>query len=92
MWPLKNWQFNKPQNLGGGILSEIERRSYLPEWLQHEFFYYFFNIYEDQNLEPNGHDWFKRSFWPNDFIGNYEEDYYKEALEKRIKTSSPTSP
>ncbi len=91
--------FDKQPILSADAFTEIERRCYAPNWLQHEFFHYLYNIFpsfenEPNGLEPNGHDWQKpRSVypWPSDFNGIYESDYYQESMHKRIKrvTSKP---
>ncbi|RME05412.1 MAG: hypothetical protein D6816_08940 [Bacteroidetes bacterium] len=83
------WLLRKPPHMGHGPTSDVERRAYLPQWLQHEFFHHLFSRYPELNLEPNGHDWFNRSFWPADFKGEFESDYYQEALHKRLKKANP---
>jgi hypothetical protein len=81
------WIVRKPAHLGAGIYSDIERRIYLPQWLQHEFFHHLYRIYPELNLEVNGHDWFDQSFWPSDFDGQFETDYYAESLHKRLQVN-----
>ena len=81
------WMVRKPAHLGNGNYNDIERRIYLPQWLQHEFYHHLYNLYPEYSLEVNGHDWFDRSFWPSDFVGYFETDYYSETLHKRIKLS-----
>jgi len=75
----------KPAHLGVGIYSDIERRIYLPQWMQHEFFHHLYRIYPEYNFEVSGHDWFNRNFWPDDFVGQYEADFYAETLHKRLQ-------
>ena len=82
-----SWLVRKPYHLGEGAYSDIERRAYLPQWYQHEFYHHLYRIYPEFALEVNGHDWFNRSFWPNDFVGLYEPDYYAETLYKRLQTA-----
>ncbi|HHP7242650.1 MAG TPA: T9SS type A sorting domain-containing protein [Cyclobacteriaceae bacterium] len=82
-----SWLLRKPYHLGEGDYSEIERRAYLPQWYQHEFYHHLYRIYPEYSLEVNGHDWFNRNFWPSDFEGNYEPDYYAETLYKRLQVA-----
>lgn len=79
------WLTRKPPHLGKGPYSSLERRSYLPQWLQHEFFHHLFRTYPEFGLEARSHQWFDRSTWPTDFVGSLEPDYYDEALQKRLK-------
>lgn len=79
------WIVRKPAHLGEGLYSDIERRIYLPQWLQHEFFHHLYRIYPELALEVNGHDWFDPGFWPSDFEGQFETDYYAETLHKRLQ-------
>ncbi len=79
------WVTRKPAHLGKGIYTDIERRIYLPQWLQHEFFHHLYRIYPELKLEVNGHDWFDRKFWASDFVGQFETDYYTETLHKRLQ-------
>jgi len=81
------WLVRKPAHLGSGLYNDIERRIYLPQWLQHEFFHHLYRIYPEFSLEVNGHDWFNQSFWPNDFNGQFEADFYAESLHKRLQTA-----
>jgi hypothetical protein len=81
------WLVRKPAHLGNGIYNDIERRIYLPQWLQHEFYHHLYRIYPEFSLEVNGHDWFNQSFWPNDFNGQFEADFYAESLHKRLQTA-----
>ncbi|MFT6337421.1 MAG: hypothetical protein ACJATI_004184 [Halioglobus sp.] len=80
------WIVRKPAHLGSGVYSDIERRIYLPQWFQHEFFHHLYRIYPEYELEVNGHDWFDPSFWPSDFEGRFETDFYSESLHKRLQT------
>ncbi len=79
------WIVRKPAHLGVGNYSDIERRIYQPQWLQHEFFHHLYRIYPELALEVNGHDWFDLNFWPSDFEGQFETDYYSETLHKRLQ-------
>ncbi|MGB0864636.1 MAG: hypothetical protein ACPGXZ_17075, partial [Saprospiraceae bacterium] len=93
------WLLRVPPHMGKGEISDIERRAYLPQWLQHEFFHHLYNIYPELLLEQkykNGkvvkdsHKWFDRSKWPSNFTGSHEADYYQESLHKRFKTATPS--
>ena len=79
------WLVRKPAHLGKGKYSDIERRVYLPQWLQHEFYHHLYRAYPELRLEVNGHDWFNRNFWASDFDGQFEADYYAETLHKRLQ-------
>jgi len=79
------WLVRKPPHLGHGPYSEEERRAYLPQWLQHEFFHHLLACYPQFGLEAKGHQWFDRSSWPSDFQGRFEADYFHEALYKRLQ-------
>ncbi|MBK8644889.1 MAG: hypothetical protein IPN15_22545 [Saprospiraceae bacterium] len=79
------WVMRKPAHLGKGNYTDIERRVYLPQWLQHEFFHHLYRIYPELKLEVKGHDWFDRSFWPSNFVGQFETDYYSETLHKKLQ-------
>ena len=81
------WLVRKPAHLGSGVYNDIERRIYLPQWLQHEFYHHLYRIYPEFSLEVNGHDWFNLAFWPNDFNGQFEADFYAESLHKRLQTA-----
>lgn len=83
------WLVRKPPHLGEGPMSDIERRVYLPQWLQHEFFHHLFSTWPDFGLEASSHQWFDRSTWPDDFNGEWEPDYYAEALQKRLRSAEP---
>lgn len=83
------WLLRKPPHLGHGDMHLLERRAYLPQWLQHEFFHHLYRIYPEFRLESaNGHDWFNRRTWPADFVGELEPDYYCESLHKRLLQAS----
>jgi hypothetical protein len=84
------WLLRKPSPyVGRTAYSEAERRAYLPQWMQHEFFHYLFRIYPEFQLERSDHQWFDRSKWLADFEGRIEQDYYAEALHKRLQHASP---
>lgn len=36
-----SWFIQKPKHLGTGLYSEVERRTYLPQWFQHEYMHHF---------------------------------------------------
>lgn len=82
------WLTRKPPHLGKGRYTDIERRAYLPQWLQHEFMHHIFRIYPEFGLEAKDHQWFDRRSWPADFIGFIEPDYYAEAIRKRIQVQA----
>jgi len=79
------WLVRKPPHLGRGPYSEWERRAYLPQWLQHEFFHHLFACYPEFELEAKDHQWFNHETWPKDFEGRFEADYFYEALHKRLQ-------
>jgi hypothetical protein len=83
------WLLRVPSQLGSGPYTEAERRAYLPQWFQHEFFHHLFRTYPELKLEETGHQWFDRSAWPNDFEGRLEADYYTEAVHKRLQSATP---
>lgn len=84
------WVLRIPPHLGSGDWSNIERRTYFPQWLMHELFHFLFALYPEFELEVESHQWFDRTTWPGDFSGRYEADYYVEALHKRLWDASPT--
>ncbi len=84
------WFTRKPEHLGSGDYSEAERRAYQPQWFQHEFMHHLFRTWPELGLEDEGHQWFDRSTWPDDFEGVYESDYYTEAVDKRLLDVSPS--
>lgn len=84
------WFLRKPEHLGAGPYSDVERRAYQPQWFQHEFMHHLFRTWPEFELEVTGHQWFDRSTWPQDFEGIYEADYYAEAIDKRFAAASPT--
>lgn len=83
------WLVRKPPHLGSGAYSEVERRAYLPQWLQHEFFHHLFRTYPELGLEATPHQWFDLGTWPPDFVGQYEADYFHESLVKRLQLADP---
>ncbi len=84
------WFTRKPSHLGNGSYSEVERRIYQPQWFQHEYMHHLFRTWPELGLEEEGHQWFDRSTWPSDFVGNIEPDYYAEAIKKRFFDVTPT--
>ncbi len=84
------WFTRKPEHLGSGPYSEVELMMYQPNWLQHEFMHHLFRTWPEFGLENAGHQWFDRTTWPADFVGNNEPDYYHEALTKRILGATPS--
>ncbi|MGB0372145.1 MAG: hypothetical protein ACPGN3_12495 [Opitutales bacterium] len=80
----------KAEHMGVGEYSEIERRAYQPQWFQHEFMHHLYRIYPEFELEKEGHQWFDRKKWPEDFEGIYEPDYYAESLFKRLLSAQPS--
>ena len=81
-----DWIIKKRAPLQGvGSRTEVERRIYLPEWFQHEFFHHLYSSYSELKLEgKDNHEWFNRNYWQKDFVGKIEEDYYSESLRKRF--------
>ncbi len=78
------WPIRKPDSQGGGDRIAVERRLYMPNWLSHEFYHHLFARAPQFGLEQTSHSWFTRSTWPADFVGQWEPDYYAEALHKRF--------
>jgi hypothetical protein len=78
------WIVRKPAHMGSGLYTSLERRAYMPQWFQHEFFHHLFREFSEFGLEAKPHQWFDRNTWPVDFQGVFEPDYYAEALHKRI--------
>ncbi|MCA8948449.1 MAG: hypothetical protein KDE27_03045 [Planctomycetes bacterium] len=83
------WLVRKPPHLGSGVYSSVERRAYLPQWLQHELFHHLFRTWPQFGLENTPHQWFNPALWPADFVGRYETDYFHEAVYKRLQGASP---
>jgi hypothetical protein len=84
------WLLRKPSPyVGRTPYTEAERRAYLPQWFQHEFFHHLFREYPEFQLEAKDHQWFDRKTWPADFEGLMEPDYYIEALHKRLQIATP---
>ena len=80
------WVLRKPKQLGRGMYTSEERRAYLPQWFQHEFFHHLYRSWPEFHLEgPKLHDWFDRAAWPRDFEGVMESDYFAESLHKRLQ-------
>lgn len=77
----------KPENVA---FTEVEIRAGAPQFYQHEFFHFFYNLFPELHLEDQLHYWTKRNKklnlfpWPSDFDGSYEVDYYQESLHKRM--------
>lgn len=84
------WFTRKVEHLGAGPYTEVELRAYQPQWFQHEFMHHIFRTWPEFGLEETGHQWFDRSTWPEDFEGQYEPDYYIEAIDKRLLAASPS--
>lgn len=84
------WFVRKPEHLGSGPYSDVERRVYQPQWFQHEFMHHLFRTWPEFGLESSSHQWFDRSTWPKDFEGRWEPDYYAEAITKRLLGASPS--
>ncbi|MDP5135738.1 DUF5011 domain-containing protein [Rheinheimera baltica] len=84
------WFTRKPEHLGSGIYLQVERRSYQPQWFQHEFMHHLYQTWPEFQLEASDHQWFDRSMWPDDFVGKWEPDYFAESIEKRLLNASPT--
>jgi len=83
------WLVRVPPHLGRGELTEAERRAFLPNWLQHEFFHHLYRTYPGLKLESTSHQWFDRILWPSDFDGLLEPDYYAESVSKRLRAATP---
>ena len=86
------WLTRKPPHIGFGPYTDVERRAYLPQWLQHEFMHHLFRTYPELGLEDKSHQWFDRKTWPADFEGRFEADYYAEAMHKRLRTQRAEPP
>ena len=86
------WLTRKPPHIGFGPYTDIERRAYLPQWLQHEFMHHLFRTYPEFRLEDTGHQWFDRTSWPADFEGRFEPDYFAEAMHERLRTPQAQPP
>lgn len=84
------WFVRKPVHLGNGEWTPVERRVYFPQWFQHEFMHHIYRTWPEYQLEVNGHDWFDRTFWPADFEGRWEPDFYWESIEKRLTDADPS--
>ncbi len=84
------WFTRKPEHLGQGDYSDVERRVYQPQWFQHEFMHHFYRTWPEFALEVSSHQWFDRATWPDDFEGTYEPDYYAESIAKRLMDAEPS--
>jgi hypothetical protein len=84
------WFLRKPEHLGSGDYTDVERRAYQPQWFQHELMHHLFRTWPEFGLEVVSHQWFDRSTWPGDFVGSIEPDYYAEAIERRLLDATPT--
>ena len=84
------WFTRKPEHLGEGDYSDVERRVYQPQWFQHEFMHHLYRAWPEFELEVTGHQWFDRSTWPDDFEGAHEPDYYAESIAKRLMDADPS--
>jgi len=80
------WTGENTDNLLGNFryFTEVETRLWWASLQQHELYHYLFSLYPEFHLEDEGHQWFDRSKWPEDFVGLYEKDYFHEALFKRL--------
>lgn len=87
------WLLRHPPHHAQGPLHDVERRAYMPQWLQHEFFHHLFRTWPEYELEATSHQWFDYpDSWPADFVGSpytIEPDYYAEALRKRLRGADP---
>ena len=87
-----DWIIKKraPQQ-GSGSRTEVERRMYLPEWVQHEFFHHLMSSWKQELGLPNtDKEWADNRTWPADFTGILEEDFFSEALNKRLYKATPS--
>jgi hypothetical protein len=84
------WFVRKVAHLGSGPYSEIEVMAYQPQWFQHEFMHHLFRSWPEFGLEDQGHQWFNRSTWPDDFEGEWEPDFYYESIVKRFLNATPS--
>ncbi len=84
------WFLRKPEHLGKGPYTDVERRLYQPQWFQHELMHHLYEKWSDFGLEETDHSWFDRANWPSDFKGEYEADYYFESIKKRLLNASPS--
>lgn len=84
------WFVRKPEHLGQGDYLAAEVRLYQPQWFQHEFMHHVFRTWPELGLEDEAHQWFDRATWPDDFEGQYESDYYIEAIDKRLLDVQPS--
>ena len=82
------WLVRRPPHMGKGAMTPIEIQTYMPMWLQHEFFHHVFGRYPELGLERTGHQWHQKANWPADFVGIFEPDYFYEAAHKRLMTGA----
>lgn len=54
------WFLRKPEHLGQGAYSDVERRVYQPQWFQHEFMHHVYRTWPEYELEVVPHQWFDR--------------------------------
>lgn len=86
-----NLILRKQRNLDGKFSTDLEIRTWLPHWFQHEFSHHLYNIYPDLNLEPFSHAWQHKDkyTWPQGIVGQYEGDYFTDAIKNKIKQKKP---
>ncbi|MCP3981069.1 MAG: hypothetical protein GY716_17365 [bacterium] len=82
------WVVRVAGHLGLGAYDPRERMTYLPQWLQHEMFHYFYQVWHEFGLEAQSHQWFDLGTWPADFEGQFEPDYYHESVFKRLQDAA----
>ncbi|MBW2579061.1 MAG: hypothetical protein JRE38_13510 [Deltaproteobacteria bacterium] len=81
------WLVRVPGHLGLGTYEPRERMTYLPQWLQHEIFHHFYQVWHEFGLEEEPHQWFDQGTWPADFEGQFEPDYFHESVFKRLHSA-----
>lgn len=84
------WFLRKPNHMGTGEWTELELRTYHPQWLQHELMHHLFRTWPEFGLEETRHQWFDRATWPDDFEGTFEPAYYAESIVKRFLDATPS--
>ncbi len=80
------WLTRLPPHLGKGKMTPLEIQTYLPMWLQHEFFHHVHGRYPELGLEKKAHQWHHKADWPRDFVGIFEPDYFYQEAHKRLMT------